>query len=114
MPVTAMAAAHAMLGEPELVAARKRGNAERRADVMASSRRTASRYTPSVSNKLMVDARMPDAAGDRRPEGARTSTSAAPWPVWPTHVRVTIGSADDMARFKGAFLEVTANGSGRG
>ena len=28
-----------------------------------------------------------------------------PWPVWPTHVRVTIGSPEDMARFRTAFLE---------
>ena len=34
MPVTAMAAAHAMLLEPDLVPARKRRNAERRADLM--------------------------------------------------------------------------------
>jgi len=34
MPVTAMAAAHAMLQEPDLVPARKRRNAERRNDLM--------------------------------------------------------------------------------
>jgi histidinol-phosphate aminotransferase len=33
-----------------------------------------------------------------------------PWPVWPTHVRVSIGSAADMERFKGAFLEVASRG----
>ena len=31
-----------------------------------------------------------------------------PWPVWPTHVRVSIGTDDEMARFEGAFLEVTS------
>jgi hypothetical protein len=30
--------------------------------------------------------------------------------VWPTHVRVSIGSAADMERFKGAFLEVASRG----
>jgi len=59
MPVTAMAAAHAMLGEPELIAARKRDNAARRADLMRFFDEKGFRYTPSVSNKLMVDARMP-------------------------------------------------------
>jgi histidinol-phosphate aminotransferase len=28
------------------------------------------------------------------------------WPVWPTYVRVTVGSKDDMAKFKVAFKEV--------
>ncbi len=28
------------------------------------------------------------------------------WPVWPTKVRVTVGSEDDMAKFKAAFTKV--------
>jgi histidinol-phosphate aminotransferase len=28
------------------------------------------------------------------------------WPVWPTNVRITVGSKDDMAKFKVAFKEV--------
>jgi histidinol-phosphate aminotransferase len=104
LPVTAMAAAHAMLGEPELIAARKRGNAERRADLMKFFDAHGFAYTPSVSNKLMVDARKPtkqvlDALA------ARNVYVGRPWPVWPTWVRVSIGSSDDMERFKSAFLE---------
>ena len=113
MPVTAMAAAHAMLKDPALVATRKRGNSARRADVIAFFEAHGFAHTPSVSNKLMVDARMPtqqviDALA------ARDVFVGRAWPVWPTHVRVTVGSTDDMARFKVAFLEVTANGSPRG
>ena len=107
MPVTAMAAAHAMLGEPDLVAARKRQNAERRADLMRFLDTHGFAYTRSVSNKLMVDARLPtqqviDGLVRHKVYVGR------PWPVWPTHVRVSLGSADDMKRFKAAFLAVTA------
>jgi len=107
LPVTAMAAAHAMLQEPDLVAARKRRNAETRADLMRFFEAHGFSYTPSVSNKLMVDARMPtqhvvDELKRRHVFVGR------PWPVWPTHVRVSLGSRDDMQRFKAAFLEVTA------
>ncbi|MBO0799902.1 MAG: aminotransferase, partial [Blastocatellia bacterium] len=28
------------------------------------------------------------------------------WPVWPTYARVTIGSKDDMAKFKTALVKV--------
>jgi len=28
------------------------------------------------------------------------------WPIWPTFVRVSVGSATDMASFQTAFLEV--------
>jgi histidinol-phosphate aminotransferase len=107
MPATAMAAAHAMLGEPDLVAARKRRNAERRADLMRFFDAHGFAYTRSVSNKLMVDTRLPtqqviDGLVRRKVYVGR------PWPVWPTHVRVSLGSADDMRRFKAAFLAVTA------
>jgi histidinol-phosphate aminotransferase len=28
------------------------------------------------------------------------------WPVWPNHVRVSIGSKEEMAKFKEAFAKV--------
>jgi histidinol-phosphate aminotransferase len=105
MPVTAMAAAHAMLGEPELVAARKKANAARRSALMRYFDEHGYSYTASVSNKLMVDARMPT---KQTIDGlaSRGVFVGRPWPVWPTHVRVSIGSADEMKRFETAFLEV--------
>jgi histidinol-phosphate aminotransferase len=107
MPVTAIAAAHAMLGEPDLVPARKRRIAAARADLMAFFDAHGFAYTPSVSNKLMVDARRPtrevlDALVRHKVYVGR------PWPVWPTHVRVTLGTPDEMARFKMAWLDVTS------
>jgi histidinol-phosphate/aromatic aminotransferase/cobyric acid decarboxylase-like protein len=30
------------------------------------------------------------------------------WPSWPTHVRVTIGTAEEMDKFKRALLKVMA------
>ena len=107
MPATAMAAAHAMLLEPDLVPARKRRNAERRADLMRFFDAHGFAYTPSVNNKLMVDARLPtqqviDVLIRRKVYVGR------PWSVWPTHVRVSLGSPDDMRRFKTAFLEVAS------
>jgi len=107
MPVTAMAAAHAMLGEPELLAARKRDNAARRADLMAFFDAHGFKYTPSVSNKLMVDARMPTQQVIEGLQKQQVYVGRA-WPVWPTHVRVTVGSAADLERFKSAFVEVIA------
>ena len=84
---------------------RKRGNARRRADLHGFFDAHGFTYTPSVSNKLMVDARLPT---QQVVEGLKRLDVyvGRPWPVWPTHVRVSIGSADDMRRFKKAFLEV--------
>jgi histidinol-phosphate aminotransferase len=109
MPAPAMAAARAALAETDLIAARKRGNADRRADLMRFFDAHGFRYTPSVANHLMVDARMPTQAvleGLKR----RKVYVGRPWPAWPTHVRITIGSTDDMERFKSAFLEVATAG----
>ncbi|HTO08439.1 MAG TPA: aminotransferase class I/II-fold pyridoxal phosphate-dependent enzyme [Myxococcota bacterium] len=105
MPVTAMAAARTMLGEPELIAARKRGNAERRADLMQFFDAHGFAYTASVSNALMVDARMPT---QKVIDGLKQQNVwvGRPWPVWPTHVRVSIGTSAELARFKSAFLDV--------
>lgn len=112
VPVTALAAAHAMLKEPDLVATRKRQNAERRASVMRFFDAHGFTYTPSVSNALMVDARMPTTAViDALKQ--RNIYVGRPWPVWPTHVRVSIGTSEEMTRFQTAFLEVTAS-AGRG
>jgi histidinol-phosphate aminotransferase len=107
MPVTAIAAAHAMLLEPDLVPTRKRGNAERRASLMRFFDQRGFAYTPSVSNKLMVDARMPT---QQVIDGlkARSVYVGRPWPVWPTHVRVSIGLPEEMRRFQAAFLEVAS------
>jgi histidinol-phosphate/aromatic aminotransferase/cobyric acid decarboxylase-like protein len=30
------------------------------------------------------------------------------WPSWPTHVRISIGTQDEMNKFKTAFLKVMA------
>jgi histidinol-phosphate aminotransferase len=109
MPATATAAAHAALGETELIAARKRGNAERRSDVMRFFDAHGFRYTPSVANHLMVDARMPTPAVIEALKRKNVYVGR-PWPVWPTHVRVSIGSTGDMERFKSAFLAVAASG----
>jgi histidinol-phosphate aminotransferase len=107
MPVTAMAAARTMLGEPELIAARKRGNAARRSDLMSFFEAHGFSYTPSVANHLMVDARIPT---QQVLDGLKKQKVyvGRPWPVWPTHVRVSLGSADEMERFKSAFLEVVS------
>ena len=107
LPVTAMVAAHAMLLEPDFVPARKKRNAERRDDVKRFFDAHGFTYTPSVSNKLMVDARMPtqQVIDGLKQHGVYVGR---PWPVWPTHVRVSIGLGEEMARFESAFLEVTS------
>ena len=105
MPATSMVAAHTMLRDPELVPARKRQNRARRENLFRFLDRNRLSYTPSVSNKLMIETGKPtqeviDAMAQRGVYIGR------PWPAWPTHVRVSLGSEADMARFENAFLDV--------
>ena len=106
LPVTGVAAAHASLKAKSLVPERKALNAEVRDGLAAFFKQHGFAYTPSVSSKIMVDTGMPvrkviEAMAQEQVYIGR------PWPVWPTHARISIGSAEEMERFKEVFLHVT-------
>jgi len=105
LPVTAVAAAITSLGDASLVPERKQVNAAVRADTLAFLDRSGYRYTPSASNCFMLDTKRPtkeiiDAMA------ARNVFIGRAWPVWPTHVRITVGTKAEMEKFQAAFREV--------
>ena len=104
---TIVAAAIASLKAPDLVPTRRKIIAEVRADVCAFLDAHSFKYVPSVSNKFMLDVQRP---GDEIIQALRKEKGyiGRVWPSWPTHVRVTIGTADEMAKFKTALLKVMA------
>ncbi len=107
LPITAMVAATASLKSPELVPTRRGIIAEVRGDVFAFLDKHGFDYVPSVSNKFMVDVKRP---GEEVIAAMRREKIyiGRVWPIWPTHVRVTIGTAEEMEKFKRAFLKVMA------
>jgi histidinol-phosphate/aromatic aminotransferase/cobyric acid decarboxylase-like protein len=64
-------------------------------------------YVPSVSNKFMVDVKRP---GEQVILAMRKEKIyiGRVWPSWPTYVRVTVGTQEEMNKFKTAFLKVMA------
>ena len=62
-------------------------------------------FIPSVSNKFMVDVKRPgqEIVAAMARENVYIGRVL---PVWPTRVRVTVGSREDMAKFKAAFEKV--------
>jgi len=105
LPVTGMAAATASLKSKTVVPERRKIIAAVREDTYAFLEKHKFNYVPSVSNKFMVDT--------KRPAREVISAMAAekvyigrPWEAWPTHVRVSIGTQDEMNKFKTAFLKV--------
>jgi histidinol-phosphate aminotransferase len=107
LPITGMAAAIASLKVADLVETRRKIIADTRASVFAFLDRHGFSYVPSVSNKFMVDVKQP---GERIILALRQEKVyiGRVWPSWPTHVRVTIGTPQEMEKFQAAFLKVMA------
>ena len=105
MPITAIAAASASLKDAQLVPERKRINAGIRSDVFAWLDRNGYHYVPSQSNCFMLDTKRAgeeviDAMAKQNVHIGRI------WPVWPTYVRVTVGTAPEMDQFQSALKKV--------
>jgi histidinol-phosphate aminotransferase len=105
LPITGMAAAGASLKVKTLVPERSRIIGDIRENVFAWLKAKNLPYTPSVTNCFMVDTGKPTkeviAAMQRE-----NVFIGRPWPVWPTHIRVTVGTRDEMGKFKSAFARV--------
>ncbi len=105
MPATAMAAAAVMLADKDVVRERKTFATAIREDLCSFFDAKGLEYAPSESFKVMVDTRKPVKqviAGMKKHQ----VYVGRPWPEWPTHLRVSLGSEADMAAFKKAFLKV--------
>jgi histidinol-phosphate/aromatic aminotransferase/cobyric acid decarboxylase-like protein len=105
LPVTGMAAAKASLLDKEVVPVRKAMVREIREDLNAFMKEHGYSVTPSVSCKFMVDTRRPVRDVIRAMADEKVFIGR-PWPIWPTHARVSIGTKEEMEKFKAAFLRV--------
>ncbi len=105
MPITALVAASASLKDAQLVAERKRINASVRSSVFAWLDRNGYSYIPSQSNCFMLDTKRPgkDVIGAMASQKVYIGRI---WPVWPTYVRITVGTAPEMEQFQAALKKV--------
>jgi len=107
LPVTGLACATASLKVKSLVAERREIMKSVRDDTFEFLQKKGVEYVPSEGNFFMMEV--------KRPGGEFAQAMAANkviigrvWPVWPTKVRVTVGSKDEMAKFKTAFEKAWA------
>jgi histidinol-phosphate aminotransferase len=107
LPITAMAAAGASLKLKDLVPMRRKTIGDIRQDTFNYLERKRFSYVPSVSNCFMVDVKRnpQDVIAGLRQEKVYIGRV---WPSWPTHVRVTVGTKDEMLKFQAAFSKVMA------
>lgn len=105
LPVTGTAAALASLEEKDLIEKRRHINKSIREDVFAWMDKKGYKYVPSESCKFMLETNRPgrevwEAMAEKGIMIGRT------WPAWPTHVRVSIGTQEEMNKFKSAIETV--------
>jgi histidinol-phosphate aminotransferase len=105
LPVTGMVGATASLKVKDLVPKRRKIIADVREDTFAYLDKHNFKYVPSVSNKFMVDVGRP---GEQVVEAMRKQKVyiGRVWSSWPTYVRVSIGTQEEMNKFKTAFSAV--------
>jgi histidinol-phosphate aminotransferase len=107
LPITGVACATASLKAKSVVAERRKINARIRGDVFEFLEKRNVKYIPSVTNFFMLDAGRPWIEFAKAMAQQRVLVGRL-WPVWPTMVRVSVGTQEDMNRFKAAFDRVMA------
>jgi histidinol-phosphate aminotransferase len=105
LPITALAAAKASLLDDELVPNRRKIIGEVRAENLAWLKSKGFACTPSVSNCFMLDVRRPGKEV-LAAMAAKDVYIGRIWPAWPTQVRITVGTHDEMLTFRKTFEEV--------
>jgi histidinol-phosphate aminotransferase len=105
MPITAMVGATASVKNKSLVPERRKIMGDIREDTFSWLTSKNVEFIPSESNCLMINVKR---SGTEFYKGmaAQNVYVGRVWPVWPEWVRVTVGSKDDMAKFKTAFAQV--------
>lgn len=106
MPVTALAAALESLKDPDLVPTRRKWIADTRRETIAWLKANGYKVIgESHSNCFMIDTGR-DGHGVISAMRNQKVYIGRIWPIWPNAVRITVGSPDDMAKFRVAFKDV--------
>jgi histidinol-phosphate aminotransferase len=105
LPVTGMVGATASLKAKGLVEKRRAIIADVREETVAWLQKKGFDVIPSEANMIMIDVRRPGAQFAHAMLRERVAIGRS-WPSMPQHVRVTIGTGEEMAKFRAAFGRV--------
>jgi len=105
MPITAMVGATASVKNKNLVPERRKIMGDIREDTFSWLTSRNVEFIPSESNCFMLNAKRPGAEFFKGMARQNVYIGRV-WPVWPEWVRVTVGTKDEMAKFKTAFTKV--------
>jgi histidinol-phosphate aminotransferase len=105
LPATGMIGAIASLKAKGLVESRRKIIADIREETVAWLEKKGFEVIPSEANMIMVGARRPGREVQRALMAEKVAIGRT-WPSLPNHVRVTIGTREEMAKFRTAFGRV--------
>jgi histidinol-phosphate aminotransferase len=113
LPITSAVAAKVSLEDKSLVPQRKQIITGIREETFSWLRENGYNFIPSATNFFLVDTTHPgqsimDLMSDHKVYIGRV------WPVLPTWVRITIGTREEMQRFRTAFKQVLDSGAALG
>jgi histidinol-phosphate aminotransferase len=104
MPITGMVAASASLKVKNLVAERRKIMGDNREDTLSFLTSKNVEFIPSESNCFMMNVKQPGKTFYAA-MAAQNVYIGRVWPSMPNWVRVSVGSKDEMAKFKTAFVK---------
>lgn len=104
MPVTAMVGARASLNAKNLVPERRKIIGDTRNDTFSFLTSKNVEFVPSESNCFMVNVKRPGKQFYAAMANEKVYIGRN-WPVWANWVRVTVGTPDEMNKFKQAFVK---------
>ena len=107
LPITGLACATASMKVKNLVPERRAINKKIRENTFAFLDSKKIKFVPSETNFFMMETHRPGnevakAFLDKKIMIGRV------WPAWPTHVRVTVGTQDEMDKFTAALSQIMA------
>ena len=98
-----MIGATAILKVKTLVPERRKIIKDIREDVFSFLAKNNFDFVPSVSNCFMLNIKRPAKPFVKAMQKEKIYVSRV-WPAWPMHARISIGTKDEMAKFKTALL----------
>lgn len=105
LPVTGMVGAVASLNSKTIIPERRKIIKDIREDTFSFLEKNNIRFVPSDSNCFMLDAKRPGKEFMAAMQKEKVYVGRV-WPAWPTHSRITVGTPEEMAKFKTALLKV--------
>ena len=107
LPITGIACATASLKAKSLVAERRAINKGIRENTFEFLEKKNVKFIPSQTNFFMMEVGQPGGEFAKAIAKQKVFIGRV-WPAWPTKVRVTVGTQDEMDKFKAAYEKVMA------